>query len=128
MQRLLFGFLLAFATMAFAQQQYPSNPPPHATPPTFPQGQAPRQGMPPDTVAPPPRQMSSTQVGQRIQDKLSTEPALANSNVQANVTDTVVFLTGTVENESQHQLALRIVESYAGDRRILDRIVVKGQT
>jgi osmotically-inducible protein OsmY len=33
-----------------------------------------------------------------------------------------VILTGTVASEEQHDLALRIAQSYAGDRKIVDKI------
>lgn len=84
--------------------------------------------MPPDTEAPPPQQrMSSGEIQQQIQDKLDSEPALARSNVKANANDNVVILTGIVDNEREHQLAVEIARSYAGDREILDRIEVKGR-
>ena len=39
-----------------------------------------------------------------------------------------LVLTGNVDTETQHDLALRIAQSYAGDRRIVDKIKVKQQT
>jgi hypothetical protein len=72
MKRSLCGLALAFAVWAFAQQS-PTNPP-YTTPPTFPQDQAPRQQMPPDTKAPPPDELSTAEVEQQIQDKLTSEP------------------------------------------------------
>jgi hypothetical protein len=128
MKRLLCGLALAFAVSAFAaQQQSPTNPPPHTTPPTFPDDQATRQEMPPDTKAPPPQALSTAQVEQRIQDKLKSEPALANTNVEVKSDNKSVTLTGTVDRDAQHDLALRIAQSYAGDRKIVDKIKVRGQ-
>jgi osmotically-inducible protein OsmY len=72
--------------------------------------------------------MSSAQIQQQIQDKLDSEPELAKSNVKANVNDSSVILTGFVDSEREHQLALGIAEPYAGAREILDRIQVKGST
>lgn len=128
MRRILCGLLLVLGTLAFAQQQPPSNAPPHTTPPTFPEGRAPSQAMPPDTKAPPAQQMSSSEVQQQIQEKFNSEPALANANVKANANDNAVTLTGVVDSEREHQLALGIAQSYAGDRKIVDRIEVKGRT
>jgi len=127
MKRLLCGLALAFATSAFAQQQFPTNPPPHTTPPTFPDDQASRQQMPPDTKAPPPQALSTAQVEQQIQDKLNSEPALANTNVGVKTDGKSVTLTGRVDTNAQHDLALRIAQSYAGDRKIVDQIKVRKQ-
>ena len=128
MRHIVLGLLLAFGTLAFAQLQPPPNPPPQSTPPTFPQGQAPRPGMPPDTKAPAPEQMSSSEVQQQIQEKLSSEPGLADAAVNAHATDSSVILTGTVNSEREHQTALDIAQSYAGSRQVMDRIEVKGRT
>jgi hypothetical protein len=127
MKRALCGLALAFAVSAFAQQQSPMNPPPYTTPPTFPDDQASRQEMPPDTKAPPPQGLSTAQVEQQIQDKLNREPVLANANVGVKTDDKSVTLTGTVDTDAQHDLALRIAQSYAGDRTIVDKITVRGQ-
>lgn len=128
MKRTLCGLALAFAVSAFAQQQFPTNPPPHTTPPTFPDDQASRQQMPPDTKAPPPQALSTAKVEQQIQGKLNNEPALANTNVGAKTDDKSVTLTGTVDTDAQQDLALRIAQSYAGDRTIVDKIKVREQT
>jgi BON domain len=127
MKRALCGLALAFAVSAFAQQQSPMNPPPYTTPPTFPDDQASRQEMPPDTKAPPPQGLSTAQVEQQIQDKFNSEPVLANTNVGVKTDDKSVTLTGTVDTDAQHDLALRIAQSYAGDRKIVDKITVRGQ-
>ena len=122
MKRMLCGLTLAFVASAFAQQP-PANPP-YTTPPTFPEGQTPRQGMPPDTKAPPP---PTAQVEQQIQDKLNSEPDLANTNMKVKADDESVMLTGTVNTEKQHGLALRIAQSYAGQRKIVDKIQIREQ-
>jgi hypothetical protein len=127
MKLALCGLALAFAVSAFAQQQSPMNPPPYTTPPTFPDDQASRQEMPPDTKAPPPQGLSTAQVEQQIQDKLNREPVLANANVGVKTDGKSVTLTGTVDTDAQHDLALRIAQSYAGDRTIVDKITVRGQ-
>jgi hyperosmotically inducible periplasmic protein len=128
MKHMLCGLALAFAVSAFAvQQQSPTNPRPQTTPPTFPDDQASRQEMPPDTKAPPPRALSTAQVQRQIQDKLKNEPALASANVKVKTDDKAVTLTGTVDTEGQHELALRIAQSYAGNRVIVDKIKVQGK-
>jgi hypothetical protein len=127
-KRMLWGLVLVFVTSAFAQQQQQPIGPPYTTPPTFPQDKAPRQQMPPDTKAPPPSDsLSTAQVQRQIQEKLIAEPALANTNVEVKTTDKSVTLTGSVDRERQHDLALRIAQSYAGDRKIVDKIKIRGQ-
>lgn len=126
MRSVLCGLLLVSVATVSAQQQPPYDR--HGTPPTFPEGQYPMQAMPPDTVAPPPQQISSWQVQHQIQSKLNSEPSLANTNVKASANDSAVILTGVVDSERQHQLVLGIARSYAGDREISDRIQVQGQT
>ena len=126
MKRIALGLALAFVTSAFAQQQSPTNPPPYTTPPTFPEGRG-QQQMPPDTKAPPPSETLSTAQVQRQIQKLRAEPALANMNVGVKTTDKSVTLTGSVNTERQHDLALRIAQSYAGDRKIVDKLKIQGQ-
>jgi hypothetical protein len=123
MKRSLCGLALAFAVWAFAQQP-PTNPP-YTTPPTFPQDQAPRQQMPPDTKVPPPDELSTAEVEQQIQDKLTSEPELAKTMLGVKADNKSVTLTGTVHTDTQHDLAVRIARSYAGDRKIVDRIEVR---
>jgi BON domain len=126
MKRILWGLALVFVTSAFAQQQPPTNSPPYTTPPTFPEGR-PQQQMPPDTKAPPPQDQSASEVEQQVQDKLSREPALANTEIGVKVDATSVTLTGSVDTERQRDLALRIAQSYAGRRKIVDKIKTQGQ-
>src|SRR5205807_5616994 len=116
------GLALLLTTLGFSQQQ--AQPPPYTTPPTFPEGQQ----MPPDKKAPPPQELSPTQVEQQIEEHLNAEPALANTNLGTKVDERSVVLTGNVDSEMQHDLALRIAQSYAGDRKVVDKIKVRQQT
>ena len=126
MKRMLWYLALAFVTSAFAQQQPPTNSPPYTTPPTFPEGRPQRQ-MPPDTKAPAPQDLSSSEVEQQIQDKLNREPTLANTEIGVKIDAKSVTLTGSVNTENQRDLALRIAQSYAGHRKILDKIKIQRQ-
>jgi hypothetical protein len=126
MKRILLVLALAIVASAFAQQQ-PSGPP-YTTPPTFPKDKKPTQEMPPDTKAPAPSDsLSTAQVQRQIQEKISAEPVLANAKVGVKVTGKAVTLTGLVDTERQHEMALRIAQSYAGDRKIVDKITIRGQ-
>jgi BON domain len=114
--------LMVSAGLGFAQQPaQPSGPPPYTTPPTFPQDQTPPGSVPPDTKAPA-KPLSTAQVKQQIQEKLATEPDLQKTPIQAKVNNHSVVLKGTVENARQHDLAVRIAQSFAGERSIVDHI------
>jgi len=125
MKRILCGAFVLFAALVFAQQQ---NPPPYNTPPTLPDDRIPSQRFPPDTKAPPPQELSPAEIQEQIQKKLDTEPALSSATVKATVDDRSVVLTGTVDDKRQHDLALRVAESYASDRKIADKITVRGRS
>src|SRR5438309_12023038 len=129
MKQMLFGLVLLLAPAMLAQQQGqpPPTSPPQSTPPTFPEERAPRQQMPPDQEAPP-QGLSSPEVQQQIQQGLNSEPILRNSNVGVHVDENSVILTGTVSTDEQHDLALRIAQSYAGGRKIVDKIKLTQQT
>jgi osmotically-inducible protein OsmY len=62
-----------------------------------------------------------------IQDKLKGEPLLSSSNVNVNVTDSTIELSGTVSTGKEKQTAVRIAQSYAGNRKVVDRITVTGK-
>lgn len=130
MKPVVCSFALLLASLGFAQQQGPpSTAPPYQTPPTFPEGRQtpPTTQMPPDTKAPPPQAMSSEKAQRQITERLTSEPALANTNVDATVDENSVVLTG-VYTATQHDLAVRIAQSYAGERKLVDKIKVREQT
>ncbi len=128
-EHVLLGLALLMATAMLAQQQGqpPPTMPPQGTPPTFPEDRAPRRQMPPDQEAPP-QGLSTPEVQHQIQQGLNAEPALRNSNIVVHVDDNSVILTGTVDSEQQQDLALRIAQSYAGDRKIVDKIKIRQRT
>ncbi|MFB3917996.1 MAG: BON domain-containing protein [Terriglobales bacterium] len=63
----------------------------------------------------------------QINNALQKEPTLANDNVSANVSDSEIELSGTVATGKEKQTARRIAQSYAGNRRVVDRITVMGR-
>jgi hypothetical protein len=129
MSPVVFCFVLLLATLGFAQQQPPPTSPPYQTPPTFPEGsQTPREEMPPDMQAPAPETASAGQVEQQIMQHLSSEPTLAHTSVGAKVDERSVLLTGTVDTQTEHDVAVRIAQSYAGGRKIVDKINIRQQT
>jgi len=130
MKCMRWGIALSLVTLSFGQQPgRPQTSPPYGTPPTFPEGrQAPTQPTPPDQEAPRSRRLSSTEARQQIAEHLNSEPALENTNVDVKVDQDSVELKGTVSTAEQHDLALRIAQSYAGDRKIVDKIKLRRQT
>ena len=128
MKPILFASTLLAASMTLAQQwQPPPTRPPQTTPPTFPDEHAPPHQMPPDQEAPS-QASSTTRVQEQIQQGLNSEPTLRNSSVGVHVDENSVILTGTVSTEKQHDLALRIAQSHAGDRKVVDKITLTQQT
>lgn len=78
--------------------------------------------------------MASTGVGindtatlqSQIQNALQNEPTLRNNSLSVNVTDNTIELGGAVQNGKEKQTAHRIASSFAGNRRVKDRITVTG--
>jgi hypothetical protein len=62
-----------------------------------------------------------------ILDKLDSEPALANEKVERQDQRQIRDTHWVGGSERQHDLALRIAQSYAGDRKIVDKIKIRGQ-
>src|ERR1041384_3949586 len=126
MKYVLSSAALFLPTVALAQ---PQGQPPYQTPPTFPEGRhSPRGQISPDTQTPAPQTMSSKQVEGQIVKQFRNEPGLSGTNLDATVEDNSVVLTGTVDTGVQHDLAIRIAQSNAGDRRVVDRIKVQQRT
>ena len=124
MKHFLFCSLLLCATVSVAQvveQPAPALSIPNQAPPTLSGGgDSPENQMPPDTKAPPPETLSSEQVEILLANLLNSAPALANSNVTARVDDKSIVLRGSVSNDAQRKVAIRIAKSYAEGRSIVD--------
>jgi osmotically-inducible protein OsmY len=69
----------------------------------------------------------SSSLQTQIDAALKKEPTLSNSNVVVNVTDSAVELSGSVATGKEKQTAKRIAQSFAGNRRVEDKITVTGQ-
>ena len=132
---LIFALALALSSLSGGAQTTDRQGVP-GTPPTFPSDQRkPGQtgpdtrlpsdpsSMPPDTRAPAP---SSRELQQQIEQALSKEPELATSEIRVMVNKDTVTLLGTVDNPNDRTLALRIAQSYAGERQVIDKLKMKG--
>ncbi len=148
MKGILCTLLLFAASAAFCQA--PSTPPftpnqqksgnqipPGQTPGQLPPDQQTKPDqMPPDTKAPAPTQhndsaaaaqMSSPDVQKQLQSDFDNNPVLGANQLKAVVDDDSVVLSGTVNDEKQHQMALQITQSYAAGRKVVDKIVIRNK-
>jgi len=62
----------------------------------------------------------------QIQTALQNEPTLRNDALSVNVTDSTIELSGNVQTGKEKQTAHRIASSFAGNRRVKDRITLSG--
>ena len=114
--------VLAGFGVAAEYKQPPATPSAAEVPPAIPQEQKARQQTRPDHVTQPSEELSTPEVQQLIKDGFRYEPALVDANLSVKVDDSSAWLTGTVDDEKRHYLALRSAESYSGRRQIVDRI------
>lgn len=133
MNRILCGGILLVALSGFAQQG-----PPYTTPPTFPPDQAPRVSpspgektsqqpqFPPDVAPPQAERPSPAALERSLRGKLAAEPLLNNAKLDVHVTERDITVSGAVSDRRQHDLALQVVQSNAGDRHIVDKIKERG--
>ena len=130
MKHILCGIMLLASTLALAQmgpaQTQPGQQPP-STPPTFPNDKQTPRTMPPDqnAPAPTPEASSADQIEQQITQQLNADPKLAGTSLRAEVDEASIVVSGTVNTAEQHDLALEIARSHAGDRDIVDKIQIK---
>ena len=124
MKPLLFALALLLATATFAQTPgYPQSSSPPQTMPNRPLppdlSQQQREEMGPQSQAVPP-----AQVEQEVQQAFRAQPALSNVRLSAAANLSTVTVNGTVANENQHQLALRVAALHANGLRVVDEIKV----
>lgn len=60
----------------------------------------------------------------QIQNALKNEPTLAGDNVNVTVSDSEIDLAGTVASGKEKLTAKRIVQSYAGNRKVKEHLTV----
>ncbi len=101
--------------------QQPAPPPqarqPKGQSPAVPQGDA---GLPSSNVA------DSASLQQQLDQAYQSEPSLNGSKIDVGVTDSEVQLTGSVPTNKDKITAERIAKSYAGNRKVVDKVSVGG--
>jgi hypothetical protein len=75
-----------------------------------------------------PASNADRELSQSIEKALKNEPTLTHSQVQAGVGQDGITLSGTVPSGKDRQTAMRIAKSFAGDRKVVDKLTVVGQT
>lgn len=85
--------------------------------PTVPQGEAP---LPSSNVS------DSSSLQQQLDQAYQSEPSLNGSKINVAVSDSQVQLTGSVPTNKDKITAERIAKSYAGNRKVVDKVSVGG--
>jgi len=75
-----------------------------------------------------PASTDSSTLQTQIQNALKNEPTLANDNINVNVTDSTIELTGTANSKKERQAAKRIAQSFANNRKVQDHVTVTGSS
>lgn len=92
--------------------------------------QLPRPQLPdenaPDTKPQHHPKLSTKEVEEKLRKGFdSKNAAYSGSKIQAAVDDQNVTLTGTVNSQTQHEMALQLARAYADDRKIIDHLLVQ---
>ena len=91
-----------------------------------PRAEQPEGASQPQAIAP--ASNADRELSQSIEKALKNEPTLTHSQVQAGVGPDRITLSGTVPSGKDRQTAMRIAKSFAGDRKVVDKLTVVGQT
>lgn len=72
--------------------------------------------------------MTDSDLQTQIQSALSKEPTLAGESAHANVSGDTIELAGTVGTNKEKITATRIVQSYAGSKKLVNKLMVNGRS
>ena len=67
----------------------------------------------------------NSNIQSNLLDVLSGDPGLDGAEIDVNVDDIAITLTGTVNSEGQHTRALQLASQYSQYRKIVDKLVVQ---
>lgn len=72
--------------------------------------------------------MTDSDLQSQIQSALSKEPTLAGDSAHANVSGDTIELGGTVGTNKEKITATRIVQSYAGSKKLVNKLTIAGRS
>jgi hypothetical protein len=75
-----------------------------------------------------PVQPGADELRAKIEAALRREPSLSNSNISLNISDDTIDITGNANSPKERLAARRIVQSFAGNRKVRERINVAGMS
>jgi BON domain len=78
----------------------------------------------PETPHPASEPSSDTELQSQIQNALSKEPTLSGDTVNVRVTTESINITGSVASAREKLTATRIVDSYAGNRKVISHLTI----
>lgn len=96
----------------------PQQEKPEGQSPSLPQGSAP---LPSSNVA------DSASLKGQLDQAYQSEPSLSGSSIQVEVSDLAIQLTGSVATGKEKTTAKRIAQSYAGNRKVVEKLTVGGR-
>jgi hypothetical protein len=70
--------------------------------------------------------VSDPELQSQIQNALAKEPTLAGENVRASVAEESIEVSGNVATAREKLTATRIVQSYAGNKKVVSHLAVGG--
>lgn len=70
---------------------------------------------------------SDSDLQSQVQNALSKEPTLSGDNVNVAVSADSIDITGSVATAREKQIATRIVQSYAGNKKVLSHLTITGR-
>lgn len=70
---------------------------------------------------------SDTDLQAQVQNALSKEPTLSGDSVNVAVTGDSIDITGSVATAREKQTATRIVQSYAGNKKVVSHLTITGR-
>jgi hypothetical protein len=73
-------------------------------------------------------QPNADELRNRIETALRREPSLSNATIVLNISDDTIDISGNANTPKERITARRIVQSFAGNRRVRERITVAGVT
>jgi hypothetical protein len=118
----VYVLLLLSAALAFGQQQNQGQNPPSANPQPSPDTQQPPQQGAPN---PQDKAAANSQMQSDIQSSLSSDPVLSGTDVQVNVDDMNITLTGSVRSQAQLDRITALVSPYIRYRNVVNKVIAR---